>query len=189
MEYVQNLYYIAQDYWLLTMLIGLMSCFVESFVPILPLIGIVTGNAMFFGLLKGMILSWIGSGLGTISLFLLARKFKDSVHIEKFKNEKINKFIDWVHRQGFKLLFIAYCCPFVPSFLVTIGSALSGRDIKNFVPAMLSGKFVMFLVISYPASDIVGFIKNPIKIAFFILLVFLAWKVGNKVNTKLDENN
>ena len=91
MEYIQNLYYMVQDYWILTMLIGLMSCFVESFIPALPLIGIVTGNAMFFGFLNGMILSWIGSGLGTILLFLLTKKFKDSIHMERFKNEKINK--------------------------------------------------------------------------------------------------
>mgnify|MGYP000369293169 FL=1 len=54
---------------------------------------------------------------------------------------------------------------------------------------MLYGKFIMFLVVSYPASDVVGFIKNPIKIVLFILLVFLAWKVGNSINTKLDKNN
>ena len=54
---------------------------------------------------------------------------------------------------------------------------------------MLSGKFVMFLVVSYPASDVVGFIKNPIKVVVFLLLVFLAWKVGSRVNTKLGENN
>ena len=67
--------------------------------------------------------------------------------------------------------------------------ALSGKDIRNFAPAMLCGKFIMSLVVSYPASDVVGFIKNPIKIVLFILLVFLAWKVGNSINTKLDKNN
>lgn len=185
MEYIQNLYYIAQDYWILTMLIGLMSCFVESFIPALPLIGIVTGNAILFGLVNGIILSWIGSGLGTILLFLLTKKFKNSIHMERFKN--INKIISWIYRQGFKVLFIAYCCPFIPGFLVTIASALSGKSIRNFAPAMLSGKFVMFLVVSYPASDLVGFIKNPIKIVVFLLLVLLAWKLGNRVNAKLDE--
>ena len=103
MEYIQNLYYMVQDYWILTMLIGLMSCFVESFIPALPLIGIVTGNAMFFGFLNGMILSWIGSGLGTILLFLLTKKFKDSIHMQRFKNEKINKVINWIYKQGLLL--------------------------------------------------------------------------------------
>jgi len=45
----------------------------------------------------------------------------------------------------------------------------------------------MFLVVSYLASDIARFIKNPIKIGVFVLLVFLAWKVRSKVNDKLDE--
>lgn len=189
MEYIQSLYYIAQDYWIFTMLIGLMSCFLESFIPVLPLIGIVTANAMLFGLLNGIILSWIGSSLGTISLFLLTKKFKDRIYMKKIKNININKIINWMHRQGFKILFIAYCSPFVPSFLITIASALSEKDIRNFVPAMLSGKFVMFLIISYISSDVVGFIKNPIKIIMFLLVVFLAWKVGKKVNSKLDEND
>ncbi len=79
--------------------------------------------------------------------------------------------------------------PVYTSFLVTIASALGGRDIQNFAPAMLSAKFVIFLIVSYLASNILGFIKHPIKIVVFVLLVFLAWKVMNKVNTKLDENN
>ncbi|WP_296644728.1 TVP38/TMEM64 family protein [Romboutsia sp. 13368] len=188
MEYIQNLYYISQDYWILTMLVGLVTCFIESFIPVLPLIGIVTGNAIILGLFKGMIISWIGSSLGTIGLFSLVKIFKNNMHIKKFKNKRVNKIIDWINRQGFKLLFIVYCCPFIPGFLVTIASALSDRHTKSFVPAMLSGKFVMFLVISYPASDIISFIRNPIKIAFFVLLVFLAWKIGNKVNNRLDIN-
>ena len=106
---------------------------------------------------------------------------------EGCKNSRL--FYFWIYKQGFKVLFIAYCCPFVPGFLVTITSALSGKDIRNFAPAMLCGKLIMFLVVSYPASDVVGFIKNPIKIVLFLLLVFLAWKVGNSINTKLDKNN
>ena len=186
MNYIQDLYSISQHYWIVSMFIGLISCFLESFLPVLPLIGIISANAIILGLLKGMIISWIGSSLGTILLFLLAIKFKDKVYTKNIKSKKINNIITWINKQGFKLFFIAYCCPFIPGFLVTIASALSDRDIKSFVPAMLSGKFVMFLVISYPASDIISFIKNPIKIAFFIFLVLLAWKIGNKVNNRLD---
>lgn len=188
MEYIQNLYNISQDYWIFTMLVGLFTCFIESFIPILPLIAIVTGNAIILGLFKGMIISWIGSSLGTIGLFLLIKIFKNKIHIKQFKNKRVEKIINWINKQGFKLLFISYCCPFIPGFLVTIAAALSHRDIKSFIPAMLSGKFVMFLVISYPASDIINFVKNPIKIVFFILLVFLAWKIGSKVNNRLDIN-
>ena len=188
MNYIHDLYSISQHYWIVSMFIGLISCFLESFLPVLPLIGIISANAIILGLLKGMIISWIGSSLGTILLFLLAIKFKDKVYTKNIKSKKINNIITWINKQGFKLLFIAYSCPFIPAFLITIAAALSGKEIKNFVPAMLSGKFVMFLIISYPASDISTFIRSPLKIAFFIFLVFLTWKIGNKINSRLDKN-
>lgn len=188
MEYIQGLFDLAKDYWVLAMFAGLISCFIESFLPILPLIAIVGANALMLGLWGGLFISWMGSGLGTIALFLLVSKFNDNKLFNKLRNNKTEKAIKWMEKQGFKLLFIAYSCPFVPSFLVTITSAFCKREAINFIPAMLAGKFVMFLVVSYPASDIEGFINNPIKIAVFVLLVFLSWTIGSKVNSSLEEH-
>ena len=42
------------------------SVFVESFLPILPLVAIVTANAVLFGMIPGLVISWIGSSAGTI---------------------------------------------------------------------------------------------------------------------------
>lgn len=188
MEYIQDLYYIAKDHWFLTMLVGLASCFIESFSPILPLIAIVGVNSLLFGLFGGLVLSWIGSGLGTLVLFLIVSRFSDNKIFNKLRNKKTEKAIKWMEKQGFKLLFITYSCPFVPSFLVTVTAAFCKRDVRNFAPAMLAGKFVMFLVVSYPASDIKGFISSPIKIGIFLLLVFLSWKIGSKVNKNVEEH-
>ncbi|MGL5311746.1 MAG: VTT domain-containing protein, partial [Peptostreptococcaceae bacterium] len=123
MDYIQELFYLAHDYWLLTLLVGLGSCFIESFLPMLPLIALVSANAFLFGLGGGLLISWIGSGIGTICLFLVVSKFSNNKFINKLKNEKIEKVIKWIRRQGFKLLFIAYSCPFIPGFLVTIACA------------------------------------------------------------------
>lgn len=188
MNYIQDLYSISQHYWIVSMFIGLISCFLESFLPVLPLIGIISANAIILGLFKGMVISWIGSSLGTILLYLIVIKFKDKIYIKNIKSKKINNIMEWIKKQGFKLLFIAYSCPFIPAFLITIAAALSGKEVKNFIPAMLTGKFVMFLIISYPTSDINAFIRSPLKITFFIFLVFLTWKIGNKVNSRLDKN-
>lgn len=187
MDHIQVLFDLAKDYWILTMAVGLVSCFIESFIPILPLIAIVSANALILGLCVGLFISWIGSGLGTISLFLLVSKFNNNRLFTKLRNYKTEKAIKWMEKQEFKLLFIAYLCPFIPSFLVTITSAFCKIEARRFIPAMLAGKFVMFLVISYPSSDIKGFINSPIKIALFLLLAFLSWKVGNKVNSSLEE--
>ena len=189
MDYIEGLYYFAKDYWFLTMLVGLGTCFIESFLPVLPLIAIVGANALLLGLFGGLTLSWIGSGLGTLLLFILISKFNDNKIFNRLRNEKTEKAAQWMEKQGFKLLFFAYSCPFIPSSLVTIASAFCRRKIADFVPAMLAGKFVMFLVVSYPASDIKGFISSPIKIGGFLLLVFLSWKIGIKVNSSLISHN
>lgn len=188
MDHIQALLDLSKDYWSLAMIVGLLSCFIESFLPILPLVAIVGANAMIFGLWGGFIISWIGSGLGTLALFLLIRKYNNNKLFKKIKSKKIEKAILWMNRQGFKLLFIAYSCPFVPSFLVTITSAFCKKEVSEFLPAMLAGKFVMFLVICYPASDLGGFLRSPMKIALFIILVFLSWKIGSKVNTDLEQH-
>jgi uncharacterized membrane protein YdjX (TVP38/TMEM64 family) len=152
----------------------------------LPLIAIVTANAFIFGMGIGLFISWIGSSLGTFLLFLIISKFSENEFFDKFRSKKT---IDWVDRQGFKLLFIAYACPFAPSCLITVASAFCKKNVANFLPAMMSGKFVMFLVVSYIGSDVVGFFTHPIKIIMFIILVMSSWILGNKISKKLEEES
>ena len=164
MQYLQALQNLVQDYLLLSICVGFFSSFIESFIPMLPLVAIVTANAALFGMVKGFLISWLGSVTGTICLFLLVSKIgENSKLLEKIKNEKIKKAILWVDKKGFKLLFIAYACPILPSSVITIASAITKRDKTTFMSAVLSGKFIMFLVVSYIGQDIYGFITSPIK--------------------------
>lgn len=73
--------------------------------------------------------------------------------------------------------------------LVIIVLVFGKKDLKDFVLVMLVGKFVMFIVISYVVSDIEGFIISFLKIVLFILLVFLLWKIGNRVNKNFENYN
>ncbi|WP_300276046.1 TVP38/TMEM64 family protein [Peptacetobacter sp.] len=188
MEYIQNLLYIAQDNIFLSIAAGLFSAFIESFLPALPLVAIVSANAAILGMIKGLIISWIGSGLGTTGLFLIVSKFRN-IKILKWllKNNKVDSIIDWVDKKGFSILFLAYACPFMPSCRATLASALCGKKkLIDFIPPMLSGKFVMFVIISYISEDIIGFIHNPIKIALFLGLTLISWIIGKRFNKKLE---
>lgn len=186
MEYIEHIYNIVNDYWLLSIMVGLMSVFVESFLPILPLVAIVTANAALFGMYLGLVISWIGSTLGTILLFLLVKKISNKRFAKLLTNEKVEKAIDWVDEKGFKLLFLAYACPFLPACVVTISQGLAKRSTTDFVSAVISGKLVMFFIISYIGNDIMGFITNPLKVGTLLLITFLAWRIGNKLNKDLD---
>ena len=187
MEYIQALQNLVQDYWVLSLCVGFFSTFIESFIPMLPLVALITANAALFGMLKGFLISWLGSVMGTICLFLIIYKIgENSKILDKIKSDKIKKAILWIEKRGFKLLFIAYACPFLPACVITIASGISKRHKTTFISAVLSGKFIMFLVISYIGQDIYGFITSPVKIIGFCAVVFIAWKLGNKLNKDLD---
>ena len=157
MEYIQALQNLVQDYWVLSLCVGFFSTFIESFIPMIPLVA--------------LIIYKIG---------------ENSKILDKIKSDKIQKAILWIEKRGFKLLFIAYACPFLPACVITIASGISKRHKTTFISAVLSGKFIMFLVISYIGQDIYGFITSPVKIIGFCAVVFIAWKLGNKLNKDLD---
>lgn len=106
MEYIQELNHFAQNYWILTMIIGLLASFIESFLPILPLMAIVGANALLLGLFGGLVLSWIGSGLGTALLFLIISRFNDNKLFNKFRNEKVDKAIKWMDKKDLSYYFL-----------------------------------------------------------------------------------
>lgn len=189
MEYIDGLFTIVRDYWLLVFIMAIFATFLESFIPALPLMAIVIANSMMLGLGMGLLASTVGSCVGTSILFLLAKKFSHLKVLEKIRNDKIDKVINWIKEQGFVTLFIAYSCPFIPGCLVTIASGISGKDLYSFVPAMASGKFVMFMVASYIGNDLTGFIKSPIKIIFVAILVIVSFIIGRKINAKIESKH
>lgn len=186
MGLIQHIYNIVNDYWLLSVIVGFTSVFIESFLPILPLIAIVTANAALFGMYQGLIISWIGSTSGTICLFLLVKKISNKKFANILKNEKVEKAIDWVEEKGFRLLFLAYACPFLPACVITISQGLAKRNTTDFISAVIAGKLVMFFIVSYIGNDIKGFITNPLKVGTLILVLLLALKMGKKLNKDLE---
>ena len=186
MEHIQSIYNLVNDYWLLSIIVGFTSVLIESLLPILPLIAIVTANAALFGMYPGLIISWIGSTSGTICLFFLIKKISNNRLVNLVKNEKVEKAIHWIEEKGFILLFLAYACPFLPACVVTISQGLAKRDSSVFISAVLTGKLVMFFIISYIGKDIVGFITNPLKVLLLLIITFIAWKLGTKLNKDLE---
>ena len=189
MGFIQKIYVLVNDYWILSVIVGMTSVFIESFLPFLPLVALVTANAALFGMIPGLVISWIGSSAGTICLFFIVKKISNKRFRKFLTNEKVEKAVDWVESKGLKLLFLAYACPFLPACVITISQGLAKRDMAEFISAVISGKLVMFFIVSYIGKDIFGFITNPFKVSALVLITFIAWKIGNKLNKDLDQYN
>ena len=186
MEYIQNLFLIAQNNQIATFLIGILATFVESFIPALPLTGIVVMNAALQGFIKGILSSIIGSVLGTALLYILANKFSHIEYFKKHKNKRLYKITSWVKKQHYIVIYLCYSNPFIPSCLVSIASGFSGIEYTRFIPGMTLGKLTMFILASYIGDDIEGLIKNPAKIVVIVAIIVGSYFLGKVITKKMD---
>lgn len=158
---------------------GILLPFIESFLPFLPLIVIVMANAAAYGLFRGFIFSWIGETVGSITLFLLIRRFR---HLQVFRwihtNRHVKRITGWVERRGFGPIFILLCFPFSPSSVINLVAALSRISFIQFALAILLGKTVMIFSISYVGSSLASFAENPVRTVIVAVSVSLFWLFG-----------
>lgn len=183
---MEQIIYSLQDHRVIASVVSFFIVVLETFVPILPLVAIVGANAFVLGLWLGFFMSWFGSVLGSTVLFLLSSKFSHTKVFKKFSGHKVDRVTRWIQKQGFNMIFIAYLCPFIPDFLVTVASGISDMKLTNFLPGMVLGKFIMFILISYVGNDAYNFFTNPTKVFLLVLLVASFWILGNKINKKIN---
>ena len=186
MEFIDELFQLAQNNFILTFAIGFLAAFSEPFFSPLPIIGIVVTNSILLGFLHGLTASILGSLLGSIILFTLCKKFGNSKLMKKLNNSKVNKVVCWVREQGFVPMTICYACPFIPDVLITIASGVSKKSLQKFLPGLFCGKLIFFSVASYIGNDIVGFITNPLKIVIALSIITIAFILGRKGSNRME---
>ena len=129
--------------------LGIVMTIIEAIFPPLPLALFVTLNVMMFGLVKGYILSWIGTCIGSILVYMLLVKIggKRFDKIKK-KYKLVDKASNWVHAKGGKAIFVLLCFPFTPSIAVALLGAIANVERKAYIKAVILGKLVMIFILS-----------------------------------------
>ncbi|MFD2630329.1 TVP38/TMEM64 family protein [Oceanobacillus kapialis] len=167
---------------------GILLPFIEAFLPFLPLVVFVFANAAAYGLLEGFLLSWAGSSLGAILVFLLIRKLGNKRLFAKIRqNKQVKKVTTWLERHGFGPLFLLTCFPFSPSAVINVVAGLSKISIQQFVLAVLLGKSVMIFSLAYIGSSITEFAKNPVRTIIVGSCIALFWIVGKVIEKRLEK--
>ncbi|MDD3227057.1 MAG: VTT domain-containing protein [Tissierellia bacterium] len=146
---------------------------VEAFFPILPLVGFVIINVAAFGFFFGYLYSWIGNCLGSFLLFLLLRKVGGKRINEKISKSKFSYILEKVKKKHLNVLFLLYCFPFAPSFLLSGTAALTNMRTEMFLAILLPSKFVMLLSLAFIGENVSSFFENPAKSIFFIVFIVL----------------
>lgn len=170
---------------------GILLPFIEAFLPFLPLIVFVLGNAAAYGLLEGFLYSWIGASSGAIIVFLIVRQLGNIKWVEHKikKNKQVSRVTSWVERHGFGPLFLLLCFPFSPSAIINVVAGLSKVSTHQFILAVLLGKTVMIFSISYVGSSIMEFAQNPMKTIVVLIGIGLFWAIGKYLEKRLQKRN
>ncbi|GGB39523.1 TVP38/TMEM64 family protein [Virgibacillus dakarensis] len=183
-EYIQQL---LNNYEKLGPLPGILLPFLEAFLPFLPLVVFVFANSAAYGLFQGFLLSWLGSSLGAILVFIIVRKLgKKRIFKAVRKNKQVHKVTAWLERHGFGPLFLLMCFPFSPSSVINIVAGLSKISLQQFVLAVIMGKSVMIFTMAYVGASIMSFAENPVRTIIVGICIALFWVLGKYIEKRLQ---
>lgn len=186
---MEQILYSLVEHKLLAAILGFFIIAIETFIPTLPLLVIIVANSFVLGMWLGFIISWLGSSVAAVVLYFVALKLSENKYLAKYKEkDKVEKIVNYMKGQGFTTIFLSYVCPFIPDFLITITSGFTQINYKTFILGMASGKFVMFLILSYVGEDIWNIYKNPTKLFILSITIIIFWILGKKLNDKINSH-
>ncbi len=160
---------------------------VESLIPALPLVAIVTLNVAAHGAFPGFFYSWCGTSLGCTVVFLFFRKVvrPGFFRLEK-KSRKVRKAREWVNRFDRRALFLIVIMPFTPSAFVNFAFGVSDFDGKKYLCTIYGAKAVMIALLALFGQSLVESMENPVFILLAAALLFLLWLISKKVRERHD---
>ena len=168
---------------------GLILVFLESFLPFLPLSVFVALNVNAFGFFLGVLISWLGTCLGSYTCYLLFRLLESKL-TEKFLNrktvKKVHNAIDKFKKIKFTELVLILTLPFTPSCIVNILSGLTNMPKEKYLWAIAIGKSFTILFWGYVGKSIIKNITDLKSLIYIGIALILAYILSKIISHKWD---
>lgn len=174
----------------LGLIIPILLSMVESFIPVLPLIGIVAINISAHGVFYGFITSYLGNIIGSISVFLFFRAIIKPKFIDRFYHGKrLLRILNWVEKQPPLLLFMISCLAFTPSAFVNMSFGISGYKKRQFILSVALGKLIMVGSLSLFGHSIIQIQDQPLFILLSVFIVLIAYYLSHHMKKSSGMDN
>ncbi|MCG1098787.1 TVP38/TMEM64 family protein [Staphylococcus epidermidis] len=161
---------------------GVIMLYLRAIVPVLPLTLYVVLLIHAYGLFPGIIISWLGIVSGTFTVFLICKKFVNTIRMKKLKSRKsVQRLISFIDRQGLIPLFILLCFPFTPNTLINIIASLSHIKIKYYFLVLVISKLISITILGVMGKEIFTIFTNPLRALIMIVLLVVLWFISKKV--------
>lgn len=162
---------------------GVLLILLESIIPALPLGIFVALNINAFGLILGIIISWLATCLGCYISYILFNYLSKKCLKKILNNKKLEKIIKKMKKIEFSNLVVLIALPFTPAFLINIACGVVNMSKKKFVTALLIGKIFMIVFwgcIGKSLLESITDIKTIIIVSIFIIAAYFISKLVSK---------
>ncbi len=170
-------------------LLGMFLISIESFIPVLPLSVFVALNTHTFGLLPGILMSWVSTCIGCFISYSIFYYVSNNViykHLSKKTMKKVDKAIDKFKNISLSNLTVIITLPFTPAFLINILSGVSGMSRKKFLVAILIGKVFMISFWGYIGKSLVESMTDITTIIIMSIMIIIAYVLSKAVGKKAN---
>ena len=159
----------------------------------LPSIFISTANGVLFGVVPGIIISWLAETTGVILSFLLMRTvLRDSAEKLIRKSPYLSKLDEFSGKEGFKLMLIARTIPYFPSGILTALGAVSRISVRDYALSNLIGKFPSTALEVIIGHDIVRLREHMVRLTLVVVAATLVygglWYLQRRTGTQAPED-
>lgn len=153
----------------------------ESFIPALPLVLIITFNTSAYGFLLGFLYSYIGNVGGSFLVFLFFRMLERSRLIGHFiHGKRVTRLLRWVVLQPPSFLMLISALPFTPSSFINLAFGLSGYSKRRFFISIASGKFIMIALLTAFGKTLVKAFEQPLFIVLSIVILGFGYYLSHR---------
>lgn len=139
---VQHIADVLQSYGAWAIIISFIFDVIINIAGFLPSIFFSTANGLIFGIVPGIIISWLAETVGVIISFMLMRYIlRDSAEKLIQKSQFLLKVDDFSSSNGLAVMLFARTIPYFPSGIITALGAISRISLRDYAIANLIGKF------------------------------------------------
>ena len=155
------------SYGYLSMAISILMILLTNMtgLPSLPLLIV---NGLVFGLIPGIIVSWIGEFLGCTAGFIVMRTvFRSTAERIIAKSDKLSRIDGY---STFRNVFIARALPYTPNVLLTALIASGRISFSDHLGATFLGKLPAVAIEVWLGHDLVYITEHPGRLAVVVLI-------------------
>jgi uncharacterized membrane protein YdjX (TVP38/TMEM64 family) len=168
---------------------GIALTFMKSFIPPLPTMLIVGVNAAVYGFWLGFLYSWIGIVSGCMVTFLIVRRVAGIPYLVRWaERPKVSKSMRWVRSNAFSYVFLLSVFPVGPFVVVNMAAGIAQMRIRSFLLAVIIGKGIMVVAVSYIGHDLHRFIDNPFELIYVVLFVVACLWISKAIERRFTSD-